>query len=156
MFEQMKLNPPSGWASKIYMCGEIFKKRCLCSDESASVVLQHHCWFCKNQKWFITFFYILDENEIVYCINHLCDVRFKLLQIKAPGLYFRWDFPIKLNPEWIKMTDLFVFKASFNNDSVILWLSDLLAEETGVLGVIHRLDSGHWQILQWGGHWLIA
>jgi len=36
-----------------------------------------------------------------------------------------------------------VFNASFNNDSVILWLSDLLAEETGVLGVIHRLDSGH-------------
>jgi methyl coenzyme M reductase beta subunit len=35
-----------------------------------------------------------------------------------------------------------VFNASFNNDSVILWLSDLLADETGVSGVIHRFVSG--------------
>jgi len=35
-----------------------------------------------------------------------------------------------------------VFNASFNNDSVILLLSDLLAEETGVSAVIHRLVSG--------------
>ena len=40
------------------------------------------------------------------------------------------------------MTDFCVFNASFNNDSVILLLSDLLAEETGVSGVIHRLVSG--------------
>jgi hypothetical protein len=40
------------------------------------------------------------------------------------------------------MTDFCVFNASFNNDSVILWLSDLLTEETGVSGVIHRLVSG--------------
>ena len=35
-----------------------------------------------------------------------------------------------------------MFNASFNNDSVILWLSDLLTEETGVSGVIHRLVPG--------------
>lgn len=78
-----------------------------------------------------------------------------LFPLRLPYNFFQ--SAIKLNPEWIKMTDFFfVFNASFNNDSVILWLSDLLAEEAGVSGVIHRLFSGHWQILLWDGHWLIA
>ena len=38
-----------------------------------------------------------------------------------------------------------VFDATFNNNSVILWRSVLLVEETGGLGENHRPDSSFWQ-----------
>jgi hypothetical protein len=38
-----------------------------------------------------------------------------------------------------------VFKATFNNISVISWRSVLLVEETGVPGENHRLAISHWQ-----------
>jgi hypothetical protein len=40
-----------------------------------------------------------------------------------------------------------VLKATFNNISVILWLSVLLVEETGVFGENHRPVASHWQTL---------
>jgi hypothetical protein len=36
-----------------------------------------------------------------------------------------------------------VFNATFNNISVISWLSVLLVEETGVPGAHHRPDASH-------------
>ena len=40
-----------------------------------------------------------------------------------------------------------VFKATFNNISVILWRSVLFMEETGVLRENHRPVASHWQTL---------
>jgi hypothetical protein len=40
-----------------------------------------------------------------------------------------------------------VFNATFNNVSVISWLSVLLVEETGGPGENHRLVASHWQTL---------
>jgi hypothetical protein len=40
-----------------------------------------------------------------------------------------------------------VFKATFNNISVISWQSVLLVEETGVPGENHRPVESHWQTL---------
>jgi hypothetical protein len=40
-----------------------------------------------------------------------------------------------------------VFNATFNNISVILWLSVLLAEETGIPGENHRPAASHLQTL---------
>jgi len=40
-----------------------------------------------------------------------------------------------------------VFKATFNNISVISWWSVLLVEETVVPGENHRPVASHWQIL---------
>ena len=40
-----------------------------------------------------------------------------------------------------------VFNATFNNISVISWLSILLVVETGVPGENHRPDASHWQAL---------
>jgi hypothetical protein len=40
-----------------------------------------------------------------------------------------------------------VINAAFNNISVILWLSVLLVEETGVPGENHRPVASHWQTL---------
>jgi len=40
-----------------------------------------------------------------------------------------------------------VFKATFNNISVISWQSVLLVEETGVLGENHQPATSHWQTL---------
>jgi hypothetical protein len=40
-----------------------------------------------------------------------------------------------------------VFNATFNNISVILWQSVLLAEETGVPGENHRPAASHWQAI---------
>jgi hypothetical protein len=40
-----------------------------------------------------------------------------------------------------------VFNATFNNISVILWLSVLLVEETGGPGENHRPVASHWQTL---------
>jgi len=40
-----------------------------------------------------------------------------------------------------------VFNATFNNISVISWLSILLMEETGVPGENHRPAASHWQTL---------
>ena len=40
-----------------------------------------------------------------------------------------------------------VFNATFNNISVISWLSVLLVEETGVPGENHRHVTSHWQTL---------
>ena len=40
-----------------------------------------------------------------------------------------------------------VFNATFNNISVILWLSILLVEETTVPGESHRPAASHWQTL---------
>ena len=40
-----------------------------------------------------------------------------------------------------------VFNATFNNFSVISWLSDSLLEETGVPGEYHRPVASHWQTL---------
>jgi hypothetical protein len=42
---------------------------------------------------------------------------------------------------------LMVFKATFNNISVISWRSVLLVEETGGPGENHRLVASHWQTL---------
>ena len=42
---------------------------------------------------------------------------------------------------------LFVFNATFNSISVILWRSVLLVEETGVPGDNHRTAASHWQTL---------
>ena len=36
-----------------------------------------------------------------------------------------------------------VFNTTFNNISVISWLSVLLVEKTGVLGENHRFDTSH-------------
>jgi hypothetical protein len=40
-----------------------------------------------------------------------------------------------------------VFKATFNNISVISWRSVLLVEETGVPGENHQTVASHWQTL---------
>jgi hypothetical protein len=40
-----------------------------------------------------------------------------------------------------------VFDATFNNISVILWLSVLLVKETGEPGENHRSAASHWQTL---------
>jgi hypothetical protein len=40
-----------------------------------------------------------------------------------------------------------VFSTTFNNISVISWLSVLLVEETGVPGENYRPGASHWQIL---------
>ena len=40
-----------------------------------------------------------------------------------------------------------VFNATFHNISVILWLSVLFVEETGVPGENHRSAVSHWQTL---------
>jgi hypothetical protein len=40
-----------------------------------------------------------------------------------------------------------VFNATFNNSSVISWLSVLLVEESGVPGENHRPVASHWQTL---------
>ena len=40
-----------------------------------------------------------------------------------------------------------VFNATFNNISVISWLSVLLVEESGVPGENHRPGASHWQTL---------
>jgi len=40
-----------------------------------------------------------------------------------------------------------VLNATFNNNSVILWRSVLLVEETGVQGENHRPVTSHWQTL---------
>ena len=40
-----------------------------------------------------------------------------------------------------------VFNATFNNISVISWLSVLLVEESGVPGENHRFSASHWQTL---------
>jgi hypothetical protein len=40
-----------------------------------------------------------------------------------------------------------VFNATFINISVILWLSVLLVEETGVPGENHQHVASHWQTL---------
>ena len=40
-----------------------------------------------------------------------------------------------------------VFNTTFNNISVISWLSDLLVEETGVPRENHRPVTSHWQML---------
>jgi len=40
-----------------------------------------------------------------------------------------------------------VFNTTFNNISVISWLSVLLVEETGVPGETHRPVTSHWQTL---------
>jgi hypothetical protein len=40
-----------------------------------------------------------------------------------------------------------VFNATFNNISVMSWLSVLMLEESGVLGEYHQPDTSHWQIL---------
>jgi hypothetical protein len=39
-----------------------------------------------------------------------------------------------------------VFNATFNNNSVISWHSDLLVKETGEPGENHRPVASHWQI----------
>jgi hypothetical protein len=41
-----------------------------------------------------------------------------------------------------------VFKATFNNISVILWQSVLLVEETGVLGENHKIMKKNVGIIQ--------
>jgi hypothetical protein len=45
---------------------------------------------------------------------------------------------------WIKVT---VFYTTFNNVSVISWLSVLLVEETGEPGENHQSAASHWQTL---------
>jgi hypothetical protein len=40
-----------------------------------------------------------------------------------------------------------VFNNTFNNISVITWLSVLLVEETGIPGEKHRPVASHWQTL---------
>jgi hypothetical protein len=40
-----------------------------------------------------------------------------------------------------------LFNANFNNISVILWLSVILVEETGVPGENHQPIASHWQTL---------
>ena len=42
---------------------------------------------------------------------------------------------------------LMVFNTTFNNISVISWLSGLLVEETGVPGENHWSVANHWQTL---------
>jgi len=42
-----------------------------------------------------------------------------------------------------------VFKATFNNISVISWWSVLLVEETGVPGENHQPVASHWQTLSY-------
>ena len=59
-----------------------------------------------------------------------------------------------------------VFNATFNNVSVILWLSFLLVEKTGVSGENNRLAASHWQtlsnkivsyrLLRGGGVWCLT
>ena len=60
--------------------------------------------------------------------------------------------PWKVEPDWIKFlfqipTRVMVFKDTFSNISLILWLSVLLVEETRVPGVNHQPAASHWQIL---------
>ena len=43
-----------------------------------------------------------------------------------------------------------VFRATFNNISVLSWLSVLLVEKTGVPGENHRPAASHYQILTHG------
>jgi hypothetical protein len=45
------------------------------------------------------------------------------------------------------MVWIIVFNATFNNISALLWRSDLLVEETGVLAENHRPVASHWQTL---------
>jgi hypothetical protein len=44
-----------------------------------------------------------------------------------------------------------VFHATFNNISVISWLSVLLVEETELPGENHRHATSHWQTLSHNG-----
>jgi len=46
-----------------------------------------------------------------------------------------------------------IFKATFNNISVILWPSVLLVEETGVPGENNRPAASHWQTLS---HYVVS
>ena len=59
-----------------------------------------------------------------------------------PLTYLLWILTVTFSKK-----KLHPFNATFNNISVILWLSVLLMEETGVCGEIHRLVASHWQIL---------
>ena len=47
----------------------------------------------------------------------------------------------------LKWVRVMVFNATFNNISVISWLSVLLVEETGVPGENQRPATSHWQTL---------
>ena len=48
---------------------------------------------------------------------------------------------------WNGLVWFMVFNATLNNISVILWMSVLLVEETGVPGENYRPAASHWQTL---------
>jgi hypothetical protein len=61
--------------------------------------------------------------------------------------YYSGPFKIwrLLLPKWVRW--IMLFNATFNNISVISWLSVLLVEETGVPWEDHRPAASHWQTL---------
>ena len=58
-------------------------------------------------------------------------------------LYRYFAFIIIRKTGWVGFVGEVVFNATFNNISVILWQSVLLAEETGVPGENHRPAASH-------------
>jgi hypothetical protein len=74
------------------------------------------------------------------------------LQLKGLRSLLYYHRILKASCIWLYQSFTFrvrvmVFKATFNNNSVISWQSVVLDEETGVPGENHRTVASHWQTL---------
>ena len=58
-----------------------------------------------------------------------------------------WIFQLSITGLSLQVLRFMAFSATYNNISVISWLSILLVEETGVPGENHWPDASHWQKL---------
>ena len=76
---------------------------------------------------------------------NFCWHNYQLNILKALGMFKNGQGSV-----WrtIRVSDIImVFNVTFNNNSVISWMSVLLVEETGVPSENHRPAASHWQTL---------
>ena len=73
--------------------------------------------------------------------------RSKILVYCAPNISLRMEISKCVLVYLSRRVGITVFKATFNNISVISWQSVLMVEETRVHGENHRPTTSHWQTL---------
>ena len=78
-------------------------------------------------------------------LDNLFIIYYQINRCKAFSQQFYTPFRCDLTYGWFGW--VMVFNATFNNISVISWLSVLLVEETGVPKENHRPTASHWQTL---------
>ena len=78
-------------------------------------------------------------------LDNLFIIYYQINRCKAFSQQFYTRFRCDLTYGWFGW--VMVFNATFNNISVICWLSVLLVEETGVPRENHRPTASHWQTL---------